>query len=68
MLEKIDLDRKTGKKEYKEAMKALEPRLGLLQRRCKAAGIPVILVFEGMGGQERDSDQPSDSVPGSERL
>ena len=44
MLEKIDLDRKTGKKEYKEAMKALEPRLGLLQRRCKAAGIPVILV------------------------
>lgn len=50
MLEKIDLDRKTGKKEYKEAMKALEPRLGLLQRRCKAAGIPVILVFEGMGG------------------
>ena len=50
MLEKIDLDRKTGKKEYKEAMKALDPRLGLLQRRCKAAGIPVILVFEGMGG------------------
>lgn len=49
MLEKIDLNKKAGKKEYKAAMEVLGERLGLLQRRCKAAGIPVILVFEGMG-------------------
>ncbi len=49
MLEKIDLNKKVDKKDYKTAMDQSSERLGLLQRECKAAGIPVIVVFEGMG-------------------
>ena len=49
MLEKIDLNKKVEKKDYKAAMDQASERLGLLQRECKAAGIPVIVVFEGMG-------------------
>ena len=49
MLEKVDLTKKISKEEYKEKMPQLEARIGRLQRECKAAGIPVIVVFEGMG-------------------
>lgn len=49
MLEKIDLDKKVDKKVYRRVMDEAEQKLGLLQRQCKEAGIPVILVFEGMG-------------------
>lgn len=49
MLEKIDLNKKVDKKHYRGAMDEAQQRLGLLQRECKAAGIPVIIVFEGMG-------------------
>ncbi len=49
MLEKIDLNKKMGKKEYKEQMELLQPKLSYLQRACKEAGIPVIVVFEGLG-------------------
>lgn len=49
MLEKIDLSKTVGKEEYKEVLEKESTRLGLLQRECKAAGIPVIVVFEGMG-------------------
>lgn len=49
MLEKIDLSKSITKEEYKEALKRVSAKLGQLQRECKAAGIPVILVFEGMG-------------------
>ena len=49
MLEKIDLNKKVDKKNYKEAMDKAGERLGLLQRECKAEGIPVMIVFEGMG-------------------
>ena len=31
----------------KERLTALEERLGLLQRQCKDAGIPVLIVFDG---------------------
>ena len=37
------------KKTYRKVMDEAEEKLGLLQRECKDAGIPVILVFEGMG-------------------
>ena len=47
MLEKIDLTKKIGKKEFKERMEELEPRLALLQRELKSKNVPVIIVFEG---------------------
>ena len=31
----------------KERLTALEERLGMLQRQCKDAGIPVLIVFDG---------------------
>lgn len=49
MLEKIDLSKKVDKKTYRRVMDEAQEKLGLLQRECKDAGIPVILVFEGMG-------------------
>ena len=49
MLEKINLSKKMGKKEFKELMEQLGPQLGRLQRECKEKGIPVIIVFEGFG-------------------
>lgn len=49
MLEKIDLKKKLEKKEYDLIMEELTPELALLQRECKAAGIPITIVFEGWG-------------------
>ena len=53
MLEKIDLSKKVDKKTYRRVMDEAEEKLGLLQRECKDAGIPVILVFEGMGAARK---------------
>ena len=41
MLEKIDLSKKVDKKTYRRVMDEAEEKLGLLQRECKDAGIPV---------------------------
>ena len=49
MLEQIDLTKKMEKKIYQEQMEIMEPQLAKLQRECKALGIPVIIVFEGLG-------------------
>ncbi|NTV79185.1 MAG: phosphate--AMP phosphotransferase, partial [Clostridiales bacterium] len=49
MLDKIDLKKKLEKKEYDLLMEELTPKLALLQRECKAAGIPIMIVFEGWG-------------------
>ncbi|MDD3251044.1 MAG: polyphosphate:AMP phosphotransferase [Lachnospiraceae bacterium] len=49
MLEKIDLSRTVEKGVYKEAQKDYSARLGVLQRKLKDAGVPVIILFEGMG-------------------
>lgn len=49
MLEKIDLSKKMGKKEFKEKMEVLSLRMGELQRECKELKIPTIIVFEGFG-------------------
>ena len=49
MLEKIDLNKTVDKKSYRKVMDEASQKLGLLQRECKAAGIPVMIVFEGMG-------------------
>jgi polyphosphate:AMP phosphotransferase len=47
MLEKIDLSRKLDKDEYKRIAPPLRDRLGELQRSARAAGMPVIIIFEG---------------------
>ena len=47
MLEKIDLSKKMGKKEYREKMSGLSVQLASLQRECRQLKIPVIIVFEG---------------------
>ena len=49
MLEKVDLNRKMGKKEYKVLMDELQPKLSYLQRACKEQEMPVMIVFEGLG-------------------
>ena len=49
MLEKLDLNKKLDKAVYKEKKEALGIRLARLQRECREAGIPVIIVFEGFG-------------------
>lgn len=49
MLEKIDLTKKMGKKEFKEMMEGLTGELSQLQRDCRNLGIPVMIVFEGLG-------------------
>jgi AMP-polyphosphate phosphotransferase len=49
MLEKIDLDKKISKKEYETLMEDLAPKLARLQRDCKTAQIPIMVVFEGWG-------------------
>lgn len=47
MLEKIDLSVNVDKKEYKAARDEIGARLGLLQRKCKEAKLPVLIVFDG---------------------
>lgn len=49
MLEKIDLSRTVDKEVYKQVQKEEGTKLGQLQRQLKEAGIPVIILFEGMG-------------------
>ena len=49
MLEQINLTKKMEKSVYQEKMEVMEPQLAKLQRECKALGIPVIIVFEGVG-------------------
>lgn len=48
MLEKIDLSRTVEKETFKKLLKEKSAELGLLQRELKAAGVPVILLFEGL--------------------
>ena len=47
MLEKIVLDKEMTKEEFKAKLPHLEWDLFDLERRCKAAKIPTIIVFEG---------------------
>ena len=49
MLEKIDLSKKLGKKEFNALARGLDAKLGRLQRICKEKRIPVIIAVEGFG-------------------
>ncbi|GAB4495334.1 MAG: hypothetical protein OHK0052_02550 [Anaerolineales bacterium] len=47
MLEKIDLERKLEKPEYKALMNPLRERLYEMQKAAWDAGLPVVILFEG---------------------
>lgn len=47
MLEQVDLSLKLPKSKYNKLIEPLGYRLGGLQRRCKEAGIPIAVVYEG---------------------
>ena len=49
MLEKIDLEKKMDREEYRKASEAMGVRRGAAQRALKEKKIPVIIVFEGLG-------------------
>ena len=49
MLEKVDLEKKMEKEEYRKYMDILTPKLGRLQRECQERKIPVMIAFEGYG-------------------
>lgn len=48
MLEKVDLSKAMERKEAKAVYEEQCLKLSALQRECREAGIPVIIVFEGM--------------------
>ncbi len=48
MLDMVDLGKKMTKTDFKAKMPALERRINELQRQMKEAGIPTIVVFEGL--------------------
>ncbi|MFW6163549.1 MAG: phosphate--AMP phosphotransferase, partial [Planctomycetota bacterium] len=47
MLELVDLSKRIKKDVYKEVFPDLEIRMGAVQRAARAAGVPVVVVFEG---------------------
>ena len=49
MLEKMDLKKKMEPEEAKKLLEEASGKLGRLQRECRNKGIPVMIVFEGMG-------------------
>lgn len=49
MLEKIDLNKKIDKQQYKEQKDALNLSISELARELRLKNIPVIILFEGMG-------------------
>ena len=53
MLEKLDLKQKLDKKEYDKKMDYYGDLLGKLQRECRAAKVPVIVLVEGWRGAMR---------------
>ena len=55
MLEKVNLERKVSKEEYKRELPQLEGELAALQQKVKAAGLPVILLFDGWGAAGKGS-------------
>jgi len=47
MLEKLDMEAKSGRAAFRAERDALEIRLGALQRGAFQAGVPVVILFEG---------------------
>ena len=55
MLEQVDLSRKMPKEEYKPLRSELVSRLMLLQQQARAAGIGLVVLFEGWKGAGKGS-------------
>ncbi len=55
MLELVDLTKRLPKDTYKETFPELEARLGACQRAALEAGVPVIVVFEGLDAAGKGS-------------
>lgn len=47
MLELLDLEKQIPKETYEQVYAELEARLGASQRAARAAGVPVVILFEG---------------------
>ena len=47
MLELLDLDKRLSKEVYRQVFPEMECQLGECQRAARAAGVPVVIVFEG---------------------
>ena len=54
MLEQVDLSLTIPKKEYNGLVEQIGYRLGDLQRRCRDAGIPIVVVLEGWDSAGKD--------------
>ena len=54
MLEQVDLTLNISKKEYNKLVEKLGYRLGDLQRKCRDAGIPIVVVLEGWDSAGKD--------------
>ena len=50
MLEKLDMTKKLGKREYSEQVESAQSRLRKLQFRMYRKGVPVLCLFEGWDG------------------
>lgn len=48
MLKNVELKQEVAKEDYKAMMSDLELRLSALQRQCKVAGIPVMIIMDGL--------------------
>ena len=55
MLEQVDLSVKTSKEEYKPVHNELIARLVVLQQRARAAGVGLVVLFEGWNGAGKGS-------------
>ena len=55
MLEKIDLSKKMGKKEFNTLMRELDAKLGRLQRVCKEKRIPVPTAMSVIGVNDMEN-------------
>lgn len=55
MLELVDLKKRLSKELYDETFELLEEELGACQRAAREAGVPVILVFEGLDAAGKGS-------------
>ena len=63
MLEKVDLQKKLEKEEYRKRMDELAPRLGRLQRECQKWKIPVMIAFEGYGAAGKGNFAVTEQPP-----
>ena len=55
MLEKVNLEKKISKDDYKKEISSLQQDLSSLQQKVKEAKLPVIILFDGWGAAGKGS-------------